>query len=73
MQLFHAARHSRQQASLSHDPLRSWSGEMLAQGGPGEMSSRHDPQLIVARRIPADPYAAWLKQREAERLSALCE
>jgi hypothetical protein len=31
------------------------------------VASRHDPQLISVRRVPVDPYAVWLEQREAER------
>jgi hypothetical protein len=40
---------------------------LSAQRGLAGMSSRHDAQLIAARRVSADPYAAWLEQREAER------
>ena len=32
--------------------------------------SRHDAQMLNSRQVPADPYAAWLEQREAERRSA---
>jgi hypothetical protein len=31
------------------------------------MASRHDPQLLAARTVPVDPYAAWLEQREPDR------
>jgi hypothetical protein len=27
---------------------------------------RHEPQALCERMTPADPYAAWLEQREAE-------
>ena len=30
-----------------------------------EMEGRHDADMLAARRRPADPYAAWLAQREA--------
>jgi hypothetical protein len=28
---------------------------------------RHEPQTLTGRTAPADPYAAWLQQREADR------
>ena len=32
-----------------------------------EPAGRHEPQVLVERIIPKDPYAAWLEQRDAER------
>jgi hypothetical protein len=32
-----------------------------------EMEGRHEPQMLVERIAPKDPYAAWLEQREAAR------
>jgi len=32
-----------------------------------EMTGRHEPQILVERIVPKDPYAAWLEQREAAR------
>ena len=32
-----------------------------------EMAGRHEPQILVERIVPQDPYAAWLEQREAAR------
>jgi hypothetical protein len=32
-----------------------------------EAACRYEPQFLSARPVPADPYAAWLQQREAER------
>jgi hypothetical protein len=32
-----------------------------------QMESRHDAQMLTARAVPADPYAAWLEERESER------
>jgi hypothetical protein len=29
--------------------------------------SRHDDQMLVARIVPADPYATWLDKRERDR------
>jgi hypothetical protein len=33
----------------------------------GEGAGRSEPQRLGARAVPADPYKAWLEQREAER------
>jgi hypothetical protein len=32
-----------------------------------QMESRHDAQMLTARAVPADPYTAWLQERESER------
>ncbi len=32
-----------------------------------EIESRHNAQMLTARAVPADPYAAWLQERESER------
>jgi hypothetical protein len=32
-----------------------------------QMESRHDAQMLTARAAPADPYMAWLEERESER------
>jgi len=32
-----------------------------------EPAGRHEPQSLMERIVPKDPYAAWLEQREAER------
>jgi hypothetical protein len=31
-----------------------------------EEVTRHEPQTLGKRSVPADPYAAWLKQRKQE-------
>ncbi len=41
--------------------------EPTTQEGRAQTASRHDPQMFTARAVPADPYAAWLEQREADR------
>jgi hypothetical protein len=47
--------------SRAADTLRhGWTGEAT------EMMGRHEPQILVERIVPKDPYAAWLEQREAE-------
>jgi hypothetical protein len=37
---------------------------------PEHIASRHEPQIVVARAVPADPYTAWREQRETESGSA---
>jgi hypothetical protein len=37
---------------------------------PEHIASRHEPQIVVSRAVPADPYTAWREQREAESGSA---
>jgi hypothetical protein len=32
-----------------------------------QMESRHDAQMLTGRAVPADPYTAWLQERESER------
>jgi hypothetical protein len=32
-----------------------------------QMESRHAAQMLTARAVPADPYTAWLQERESER------
>jgi hypothetical protein len=44
----------------------SRNAELSTYDGP----SRHDEQMLNVRVVPADPYAAWLDQREADRRSA---
>jgi hypothetical protein len=34
------------------------------------VASRHDEQVITARAVPVDPYAAWLQERESDRNSS---
>jgi hypothetical protein len=38
-----------------------------AQDGPQQVADRHEPQMFTARTPRADPYTAWLEQREADR------
>jgi hypothetical protein len=66
MQLLRAHRHPPRHVFSSHDDRSSLSSEPFAQGGSDEVSSRHDAQLLAGRTVPADPYAAWLEQREAD-------
>jgi hypothetical protein len=70
MQLLQAPRHSLRRAASRHDDPRSWSSELLAQNELDKMESRHASQLLASRIVPADPYATWLKRREADRRSS---
>jgi hypothetical protein len=33
---------------------------------PDDVASRHDPQIVISRAVPADPYTSWREQREAD-------
>jgi hypothetical protein len=48
----------------------SWAADSFGFAGPGEAelpAGRHEPQILIERIVPKDPYAAWLEQREAQR------
>jgi hypothetical protein len=60
-------RHPRQRISSNHRITDLQSIEVSRKDGSGQTASRHDAQMFGARTQPADPYAAWLKQREADR------
>lgn len=62
--LKHTVRHS-----SATDQAASLRGiAQSAQDGPTRTASRHDAQVLrPGRIIPADPYAVWLRQREADR------
>jgi hypothetical protein len=61
MRLRQASRHSPQTVSPSRRDAHSSSVEPFSIDGP----SRHDAQMLTARKLPADPYQAWLDEREA--------
>jgi len=67
MRLLQASRQLRH-ASSADDTARPESIEISAYRGSAQGSRRHDSRLPTTRTLSAaDPYAAWLKQREAER------
>ena len=41
--------------------------ELSARGDSNRTAGRHDAQVLIRRTVPADPYAVWLEQREADR------
>jgi hypothetical protein len=48
-----------------------WSVELSVKDAREEAGSRHhDQQMPTARTVPADPYTAWLAQREPDRRSS---
>lgn len=49
------------------DSRRSDSFSIAAGVDASEMAGRHEPQVLIERIVPKDPYAAWLEQREAQR------
>jgi hypothetical protein len=67
MRLFQTPRHSLRHAASTQRGADPQSIELTAPGGLDRTASRHEAQMITARRVSADPYAAWLEQRKAER------
>jgi hypothetical protein len=67
MRLLQAPRHSRQRVSPAHYIAHPRSSEPCTQDWADLTPSRHDAQMLTARTVPADPYTAWLEQREADR------
>jgi hypothetical protein len=59
----HSLRHGSSACRIA-DPQRI---EPSPQAGLVHTASRHDPQMLTPRAVSADPYAAWLERREAER------
>ena len=49
-----------------------WSVELSVRDAREEAGSRHhDQQMPTAHAVPADPYTAWLAQREPDRKALL--
>jgi hypothetical protein len=57
----------RQRISSTHRNTDSQGIEVSAQDCRNQTATRHEAQMFAARSVAADPYKAWLKQREAER------
>ncbi len=60
-------RRSLQHVSFTGYFTRPQSIPAPAQDAPELTASRHDAQVFTRRIVPADPYAVWLQQREADR------
>jgi hypothetical protein len=68
MRLLQAPRQLLRHASSIDETARPESIELSARRGSAHMPSHHGSRLLTTRTsAAADPYAAWLKQREAER------
>jgi hypothetical protein len=67
MRLLQSLRHSLQQVSSTYHIAHPQSIELPAQDGLNQTASRHDTQMLTGRTVSADPYTAWLEQREADR------
>lgn len=67
MRPLRALKHSLQHTSSTDRIAHSRSIALSAQDGSNQTASRHDAQVLTGRTLPADPYAVWLKQREADR------
>jgi hypothetical protein len=63
-----------QQAPRGSSPryiAEPWSIELSVKDAREETGSRHhDQQMLPAHIVPADPYTAWLQQREPDRHSS---
>jgi hypothetical protein len=68
MRSLRAPRHFLQHRSSTRRVTQSCCEEPFAQDRAADVvASRHDAQMFAARRVSADPYSAWLQQREADR------
>ena len=67
MRPLQALRHSLRHVSSTDHGTSPRSIPAPARDAPSLTASRHDAQVFTRRIVPADPYAQWLQQREAER------
>ena len=44
-----------------------WTIKLSIQDARNQTASRHDPQTLTERAVPADPYQVWLERREGDR------
>ena len=66
MHSLRARRQGLRQASSARDVAQMPNLTRFTRNWPDERQSRHEPETFGAR-VPQDPYAAWLAQREAEQ------
>ena len=52
--------------SSPHYIADPWSIELSVRDAREQTGSRHDERMLTARNVPADPYTAWLEQREPD-------
>jgi hypothetical protein len=67
MRLLQAPKHLLQHVSSTSQIAPPQSLEGSVQDRSAYTANRHDPHTLTARKVNADPYAAWLEQREADR------
>jgi len=67
MQTLQTPRDSLLHASSPRYIAEPWSIEISVQDARNQNGSRHDEQELNTRIVPADPYTAWLQEREADR------
>jgi hypothetical protein len=70
MQTPQASRDSIQGVSSPGYIPEPWNVELSIRDAREQTASRHDEQTLSTRIVPADPYTAWLQQREPQRSSA---
>ncbi len=70
MQTLQAPRDSMGDVSSKGYIPEPWNVELSVRDAREQTASRHDEQALTPRIVPADPYAAWLAQREPQRSSA---
>jgi hypothetical protein len=66
MRLLQAPKHSLRRVPSDRCITHSRAVTLSAQAGPQDTMTRHEPQALAKHTVPADPYVAWLQQREAE-------
>jgi hypothetical protein len=70
MQTPQAPSDSMQHISSAGQIPEPWNVELSIRDAREQTASRHDEQTLSTRIVPADPYTAWLQQREPQRSSA---
>jgi hypothetical protein len=70
MQTPQASRDSMQHVSSPAYIPEPWNVELSIRDAREQTASRHDEQTLTGRIVPADPYTAWLEQREPQCRSA---
>ncbi len=55
----------REVLAVRGEEQRAWP-RFASSGLADEPTGRHEPQVLIERVLPADPYAVWLEQREAQ-------
>jgi hypothetical protein len=67
MRPIQALRHSLHRGAASDRATHRQGTALSAWGDSNRTAGRHDAQALPGRTVPADPYAVWLQQREADR------